>query len=93
MRATLFEDEDDIQAYDSLVQQNHEYLISNPTIKPVDEKYQTRIGEYQMTFSNRIAIQAIGSSLKASGPMYHSIATIPRTAGPYDRFGAYIQQF
>ena len=38
MRATLFED--DIQAYDSLIQQNHEYLISNPTIKPVNEKYQ-----------------------------------------------------
>ena len=46
-----------------------------------------------MTFSKRTVIQAIGSSSNASGPVYHSIATIPRTVGPYDRFGTYIQQF
>ena len=46
-----------------------------------------------MTFSNRTVVQAIGSYSKASDPMYHSITTIPRTACPYDRFGAYIQQF
>ena len=89
MRATLFEV--DIQAHDSLIKQNHEYLISNPTFKAVDEKYQTRTGEYQMTFSNWTVIQVIGSSSKASGPVYHSIATIPRTASPYDRFSTYIQ--
>ena len=72
MRATLFED--DIQAYDSLIQQNHEFLISN-------HEYQTRVGEYQMAFSNRTVIQAIGSSSQASGPTYHSITTIPRTNG------------
>ncbi|XP_057533030.1 replication protein A 70 kDa DNA-binding subunit B-like [Amaranthus tricolor] len=39
-----------------------------------------------MKFSNRTVGQAIGSSSKASGPMYHSIATIPRTTGSYDTF-------
>ena len=35
MKATLFED--DIEAYADLIQQNHEYVISNPTIGSVDE--------------------------------------------------------
>ncbi|CAO2817426.1 unnamed protein product [Amaranthus hypochondriacus] len=55
MKATLFED--DIAAYDTIIKQNHEYIISNATIKPVDPKYQTRENKYQMTLNNHTIIQ------------------------------------
>ena len=84
MKATIFED--DIQAYDDLIQQSQEYMISNPTIRTVDEKYQSKAGEFQMTFNNRTIIQPTGSS-SASGPDYHTISTIPRVASPYERYG------
>ncbi len=84
MKATLFED--DIQAYDDLIQQSQEYMISNPTIRTVDEKYQSKVGEFQMTFNNRTVIQATGSS-SASGPAYHALSSIPRVASPYERYG------
>ncbi|CAO2814501.1 unnamed protein product [Amaranthus hypochondriacus] len=83
MKATLFED--DIQAYEDLIQQSKEYMISNPTIRTVDEKYQSKVGEFQMTFNNRTIIQPTGSS-SASGPTYHALSNIPRIASPYDRY-------
>ena len=37
MKATLFEE--DIEAYADLIQQSQEYMISNPIIRDVADKY------------------------------------------------------
>nr|QIA97922.1 hypothetical protein AP_R.00g000200-v1.0.a3 [Amaranthus palmeri] len=76
MKATLFED--DIDAYADLIQQNHEYFISNPTIRSVEEQYRSKSGEYQMTFNSRTTIQPTGSATQLSEPSYYTISTIPR---------------
>ncbi len=85
MKATLFED--DIDAYADLIQQNHEYFVSNPTIRTVEEQYRSKSGEYQMTFNSRTTIQPTGSATQNSEPSYYTISTIPRISGFYDRFG------
>ncbi|CAO2826094.1 unnamed protein product [Amaranthus hypochondriacus] len=84
MKATLFED--DITAYDTIIKQNYEYIISNATIKPVDPRYQTRENEFQMTINNRTIIQPTCTESQESVPQYHTIASLPRMANTCDRF-------
>ena len=85
MKATLFEK--DIEAYVDLVQQSQEYMISNPIICDIPEKYQSKAGEFQMTFNNRSTVQPIDSSSYSTGPAYHTLLAIPRVATPYNRYG------
>ena len=85
MKATLFEE--DIKAYTDLIQQSQEYMITNSTIHDVAEKYQAKVGEFQMTFNNRTIVQPTSSSSCCTGPAYHTLSSIPRVATPYDRYG------
>lgn len=90
MKRTLFED--DIEAYANLIQQNHEYMISNPTILDVGEEYQSKAGNFQLTFNNRTIVQPSGSS-RGTRPKYLTLSTVPRAMIPDDRYGLYILLF
>lgn len=85
MKTTLVED--DIQAYEEIIKQNREYVISHAIVKPVNEKYQTKTDELQMNFNNCTIIQPICDGPQDDAPQYHTISAVSRSAGPYDRFG------
>ena len=79
--------EEDIEAYANLIQQSQEYMISNPTIRAIAEKYQSKAGEFQMMFNHRTIVRPTGSSSHSTRLAYHTLLAIPRAATPYDRYG------
>lgn len=65
--------EDDIEAYADLIQQYNEYVISNQTIRSVEERYRSKSGKYQMTVDSRTTIEPTGCAFQDYGPSYYTI--------------------
>ncbi|KAK9706960.1 hypothetical protein RND81_07G163800 [Saponaria officinalis] len=78
IKTTLYND--DIEAYEDVIQDKMVYEISNAKLKPVPEKYRTSPEDhpYQLSFNNSTIIQPV--------PEYIVLASIPRSITLDDRY-------
>ncbi|KAK9698910.1 hypothetical protein RND81_08G139900 [Saponaria officinalis] len=86
IKTTLYNDE--IKAYEDIIQNQMEYEISNAKIRPMPEKYRTNPEDhpYQLSFGGNTIIKPVEGSKPPLGPEYIPIASIPRTITADDRY-------
>ncbi|XP_074304828.1 replication protein A 70 kDa DNA-binding subunit B-like isoform X2 [Silene latifolia] len=79
---------DDIGAYENIIQSKVEYDISNAKIRPMPEKYRLTADDhpFQLSFGSDTIIKAVEGSKPPIGPEYVTIAAIPRTNTTDDRY-------
>ncbi|XP_074320259.1 replication protein A 70 kDa DNA-binding subunit B-like isoform X2 [Silene latifolia] len=79
---------DDIGAYENIIQSKVEYDISNAKIRPMPEKYRVSADDhpFQLSFGSDTIIKAVEGSKPPIGPEYVTIAAIPRTNTADDRY-------
>ncbi|XP_074299981.1 replication factor A protein 1-like [Silene latifolia] len=86
IKTTLFND--DIPAFENIIQKRGEYDISNAKIKVMPEKYRRNADDfpYQLSFGADTIIRAVEGTKVPTGPEYLPIDSIPRTVHPDDRY-------
>ncbi|XP_074293070.1 replication protein A 70 kDa DNA-binding subunit B-like [Silene latifolia] len=77
---------DDIGAYENIIQNKVEYDISNAKIRPMPEKYPVGPDDhpFHLSFSADTIVRAVEGSKPPLGPEYIAIAAIPRTVSADD---------
>ncbi|XP_074290548.1 replication protein A 70 kDa DNA-binding subunit B-like [Silene latifolia] len=86
MRDTLFGEQ--IDGFKKALMLNGHYEIANAPIKPCEEQWKFTAADldYQMTFGKPTIVQPVDGSSSPPLPQYRSIAQIPKTADPNDKY-------
>lgn len=85
MKATLFGAECD--HFQKVFEHKKKYEIANAPVRTINPKFSSFPGECELTFGGMTKIQPIDRTEGPVLPEYISIADVPKTSGPSDRFG------